>query len=158
VLCGFVFVKINELCVRNKKENKFFKKFLDVLLLCSDALGLAAFMVTGVVVALVARVDPLWLWGPFFAFVTGAGGGILRDLLIKAKDVEAINGGIYGEIAILWGSILSFYLIQTATDINPKQLQFVVISVIIGAFITRMTVYMFNIQNITFRSKNEHVN
>ena len=57
-----------------------------------DALGLAAFTVIGVVVAVESRSNPLWLWGPLLAALTGAGGGIIRrvDLVrVVPATVEA---------------------------------------------------------------------
>src|SRR3546814_19816073 len=70
-----------------------------ILTIC-DAMGLSAFTITGIVVSVMAKVTPLWLWGAFYAFLTGAGGGILRDLISGSKDVVSLRGGIYPEIAI----------------------------------------------------------
>jgi polar amino acid transport system substrate-binding protein len=44
-----------------------------------DAIGLAAFIVVGVVVVLDTPAQPLWLWGPIAAVVTGSFGGLMRD-------------------------------------------------------------------------------
>ena len=60
-----------------------------------DALGLAAFTVTGVVVALSQQVHPLWLWGPLLATLTGAGGGIGASVAraIAAAGAECVLVG-----------------------------------------------------------------
>jgi polar amino acid transport system substrate-binding protein len=123
-------------------------KVFDVLLTITDAAGLAAFTVTGVLVSLIVKTDPLWLWGPFFAFLTGAGGGMMRDLFVRDQKITAINGGLYGEIAIFWGLILSLYLTYTAHDVDPFQLEIAVILVIVLEFISRLLIYYFNVPNI----------
>jgi uncharacterized membrane protein YeiH len=46
------------------------------LLLITDTVGLAAFRIIGAKVAIVARLD--WLWIPLLAALTCAGGGVLR--------------------------------------------------------------------------------
>src|SRR6266852_2823733 len=45
-----------------------------------DAIGLAAFTVTGVVVVMDTPAQPLWLWGPIGAVLTSSFGGLMRDL------------------------------------------------------------------------------
>ncbi|HKC25839.1 MAG TPA: TRIC cation channel family protein, partial [Thermoanaerobaculia bacterium] len=45
-----------------------------------DAIGLAAFLVAGVFVAVENRASPLVLWGPALATLSACGGGILRDV------------------------------------------------------------------------------
>ena len=45
-----------------------------------DAIGLAAFTVTGVVVVMDTGAQPLWLWGPIAAVLTSSSGGLMRDL------------------------------------------------------------------------------
>src|SRR5260370_876922 len=42
-----------------------------------DALGLAAFLVVGVVVVLDTSVQPLWLWGPISPGITATFGGMM---------------------------------------------------------------------------------
>lgn len=126
-------------------------RILDGILLVTDAIGLATFTVTGVLVCMIGKTTPLWLWGPLFAFLSGAGGGMLRDFVVKGiKDVEiaAINGQIYGEISIFWGSFLSLYLFYTAGDVDPSYIKFAVLFTIIMCFVTRLLIYMFNVSNL----------
>lgn len=120
----------------------------DNLLVITDAIGLAAFTVTGVLVSLIVKADPLWLWGPFFAFLTGAGGGMLRDIVAQSNQVGAIHGEIYPEVAILWGFILSMFLTLTVDSINPSHIEIAVIVTIISAFLTRMIIHFGKIPNI----------
>jgi len=64
----------------------------------SDALGIAAFTVTGVAVAISARLDPLWLWAPLLAMLTAAGGGMLRDLVQQAGKLASLHREFYAEV------------------------------------------------------------
>ncbi|MBN9342881.1 MAG: TRIC cation channel family protein [Holosporales bacterium] len=123
-----------------------------VLAIC-DAMGLAAFTITGIVVSVMAKVTPLWLWGAFFAFLTGAGGGILRDLISGSKDIVSLRGGIYPEIAIFWGFSLSVFLMWQTNDINPEAIKYGVMLHVAGAFLTRLLVYFLKIPNIYFRNE-----
>lgn len=128
---------------------------LNNVLMITDAIGLAAFTVTGVIVCLLAKVSPLWIWGPFIAFLTGAGGGFIRDIIVKdvsgnETKIQALNGGLYGEISILWGALLSTYLYFTANEVDPKNIKQMVIVTITGAFLTRLAIYFFKIPNIKF--------
>lgn len=125
-----------------------------ILAIC-DAMGLAAFTITGIVVSVMAKVTPLWLWGAFFAFLTGAGGGILRDMISGNKDIVSLRGGIYPEIAIFWGFSLSIFLMWQTNDINPEAIKYGVMLHVAGAFITRLIVYFFKVPNIYFRNDSE---
>jgi polar amino acid transport system substrate-binding protein len=115
-----------------------------------DAAGLAAFTVTGVVVALGTRSEPLWMWGPILAAVTAAGGGILRDVLRSDPDIPTLKGELYPEIAFVWGGALSLYLIWQTRQIEPQQILFGVVATVIGAFLTRMLAIRFNIRSPRF--------
>lgn len=126
-------------------------KILDKVLLLTDAIGLATFTVTGVLVCMIGKTSPLWLWGPVFAFLSGAGGGMIRDFVVKGEKGEriaAINGQIYGEISILWGGFLSSYLFFHANDVDPSHIKFSVIFTIFMCFLTRIAVYLFDIPNL----------
>lgn len=75
-----------------------------------DALGLAAFTVIGVVVAMQTRCEPLWMWGPLLAAVTNGGGALLRDV-VRNEPVHVMHAGpLYLEISLLWGLVLSGFL------------------------------------------------
>lgn len=89
-----------------------------ILVIC-DALGLATLTVSGVMISLMARAEPLWLWGPFFAFLTGTFGTIIRDILSKKEHLEEVVGEPYSEVAIVWGLFFSFALIWNANHIRP---------------------------------------
>lgn len=129
--------------------------FLEDILVITDGIGLAAFTVTGVLICLMAKVSPIWLWGPFIAFLSGAGGGFIRDIIVKdinqkKLSIAAINGVVYGEIAIFWSALLSLYLYWSASNVNPELIKIMVILTIIACFVSRLMIYIYNIKNLTF--------
>lgn len=126
-------------------------KHMGSLLIISDALGLASFTVIGVVVAMLMRMEPLYMWGPFLAFLTGAGGGILRDITRKTGHVSSLHEDIYGEVAILWGLFLSLYLTWDAHNVDAFRIMLSVMLTMGGVFMTRMMIARYKIQNIFFR-------
>jgi polar amino acid transport system substrate-binding protein len=146
---GFFGIKLFKRYSRSQSLSKK-TQFFDILLTITDAAGLAAFTVTGVLVSLIAKSDPLWLWGPFFAFLTGAGGGTLRDILVQDVKHTAplITGGLYAEVAVFWGFMLSLYLSLTTSDVDPLKIKIAVILTIVFSFITRVSIYFFNIPNV----------
>lgn len=159
VLVGLGFVMIRYADYWKKlfsrwNQSRFFKnsdRILDSILLVTDAIGLATFTVTGVLVCMVGKTSPLWLWGPLFAFLSGAGGGMIRDFIVKGisdVEVDAINGQLYGEIALLWGGLLSMYLFLTVNDVDPSYIKFSVLFTIFMCFFTRIVVYVYQIPNI----------
>jgi polar amino acid transport system substrate-binding protein len=155
VLSGFIFLKIlNHYRKRNKIPREIESLILGhaaMLLTVTDAIGLATFTVIGVMVSLLAKATPLWLWGPFFAFVTGAGGGILRDMLSKKRYIEALEGEFYGEIAIIWGFFLSVYILLSTKQAQPEYIEYAVVITILGVFISRLLVHYLRLPNLTFK-------
>jgi polar amino acid transport system substrate-binding protein len=117
-----------------------------------DAIGLACFTVIGVVVSLTARCEPLWLWAPILAFITSTGGGILRDLVSSSKSISSLMGELYGEIALFWGLMVALFMIWKEEDIQPNQIFYAVIAVIIGALITRLIAYYYKLRSPIFKA------
>ncbi len=141
-----------------KRSPSFVIQFFSVLktqikqaLIVCDAFGLSALSVSGVMIALMARADPLWLWGPFFAFISGAFGTIVRDLLSKEEELEIVVGEIYSEIAILWGLIFSVVLQMNVNNIQPDLVRNLIIITVVGAFATRLLIYFFKVPNVHFK-------
>ena len=108
-----------------------------------DALGLAAFTVIGVVVAVESKSNPLWLWGPLLAALTGAGGGIVRDAIRGDANNPFLKGTFYAEVALIWGWILSVFLMWYANllDYKPAEISLAVAVTLIGALLTRLAVF-----------------
>ncbi|AIL12938.1 hypothetical protein IM40_04555 [Candidatus Paracaedimonas acanthamoebae] len=128
---------------------KFLGRALDIL----DALGLAAFTVIGTNVAVISNCEPLWLWGPLLAAITGAGGGVIRDLLRPDRHVMSFMGELYAEVAIIWSLFLSIFLHLHHTYLSPDEVLWAIILTMVGVFTTRMVVSIFNIKGPNFLSK-----
>ena len=114
-----------------------------------DALGLAAFTVIGVVVAVETKSNPLWLWGPVLAALTGAGGGIARDAIRGDANNPFLKGTFYAEIALVWGLILSVFLMWYANrlDYDPTEISLAIAIVLIGALLTRMAAFQWRVKS-----------
>jgi polar amino acid transport system substrate-binding protein len=114
-----------------------------------DALGLSTFAVVGVIVAVEAKIQPLWMWGPLLAALTGAGGGILRDVIRADADNPGLKGSFYAEVALIWGLVLSLFL--NWYSFLPKyeliHLTAAVVGVILGGLATRIAVVYFKIRS-----------
>lgn len=129
--------------LKKRKENFY--------LVLTDSMGLAAFTVSGVFVTLVAKVEPFWLWAPFFALLTSVAGGIIRDILARRDKIVAFSGAPYGEWAIIWGFAFSMYLYFNAINISQEIVAQGIIVTILGVFFSRVIVYLLNINNLTFK-------
>ncbi len=91
-----------------------------------DAIGLAAFIVVGVVVVLDTPARPLWLWGPIAAVVTGSFGGLMRDLFRHDRVVANLRGELYPEIAAVWGLALAVFLGWESERLQPDEIRWAV--------------------------------
>lgn len=122
---------------------------LDAAIAFFDALGLAAFTVIGVVVAVETKSNPLWLWGPLLAALTGAGGGIVRDAIRGDANNPFLKGTFYAEIALIWGLILSGFLMWYANllDYKPTEMSLAVVVTLIGTLLTRMAVFHLRVKS-----------
>lgn len=106
----------------------------------TDAIGLGAFTVLGVLIAVRAWAEPLWLWGPLCAALSGAGGGILRDLFRSQARHPALRTTFYAEIAVIWGLILVLVVQWLGREERPDLLRIAVLATVAGAAATRMAV------------------
>ena len=109
----------------------------------ADALGLGASTVLGVAVAFGMRAEPFWLWGPLLGTITGAGGGIIRDILRGGGNIPNLKTGFYGEVALIWSLALTAYLMVRGAEIEIDEVVVVVIAVVIGCVATRMAALAF---------------
>jgi polar amino acid transport system substrate-binding protein len=142
VLIGFSTVRLLKYYNNDAEQDVFVQKIWDNLLVTCDALGQAAFIVTGVAIVIMAKIQPIYLWGPFFAFLTSNGGGILRDLIRKERNITCLSDdGINAEISVLWGLVFSIFLDFNAYNPDAETIKYAVIIVASGAFLTRMVVY-----------------
>jgi polar amino acid transport system substrate-binding protein len=111
-----------------------------VLVEVTDSLGLAVLTVTGVLVAVRFGAEPLWLWGPLLAVLTGSGGGILRDVVRSNPAIPGLRTSLYAEIPLVWGLLLSLGVMTFASEEHVARLLWMVVGTVLGAFATRMAV------------------
>ncbi len=114
-----------------------------------DALGLSTCTVIGVLVAVETRVQPLWLWGPILAAMTGAGGAILRDVIRADANNPGLKDSFYAEVSLIWGLILSLSLdwYSLRSQYDPVHLTAAVVAVMLGGLATRLAVVYFNMRS-----------
>ena len=114
-----------------------------------DAVGLAAFSVIGVIVAVESGASPLWLWGPLLAMITGAGGGIMRDVIRADPNIPSLKGEFYAEVALIWGFLFSLFLSWYASRLysDPRHIFISVVVILSGAFLTRIGAIYFRIRS-----------
>ncbi len=163
VLIGFVLVWtyqllfkrkiVNETAAERKWHQRHAAKIRDWIVELLDAFGLAAYTVTGVIVALISQLDPLWLWGPIMAVLTTTGGGIMRDIIRGHKDIPTLKSDFYGEIAIIWGLVLSLALTWNAEMMSPETMFNWIVFVVAGNFITRLIVKISGFKGLPFNLK-----
>jgi polar amino acid transport system substrate-binding protein len=111
-----------------------------------DALGLAAFVVLGVVVILDTSVQPLWLWGPISAVIGSSFGSLIRDMIRQDGELVSLKGELYPEIAVFWGLAFALFLGWEAERLQPEEIWLGVVVTIAGAFLTRMTAVAFGLK------------
>ncbi len=121
-----------------------------ISLVVSDAIGLAAFTISGVFVAIEVNVQPAWLWGGVLAVLTSAGGGILRDVIRSDPDIPTLKTQFYPEIAFIWGSILTYFLHSEVGNLDQNNIFLGVILIIVATFFTRLFVYYKGIPSPSF--------
>ncbi|MEK7865053.1 MAG: transporter substrate-binding domain-containing protein [Planctomycetota bacterium] len=114
----------------------------------ADALGLSCFAVVGVAVAVGNAVGPLWLWGPTLGTLTGAGGGVLRDIVRGGGDIPNLRSSAYAEIALLWTAAMSLYLTWRSGSIEAGEMLALVVVVVIGGTLTRLGVVVFRVSPV----------
>ena len=107
-----------------------------------DAIGLAAFTVTGVVVVMDTPAQPLWLWGPIGAVLTSSFGGLMRDLFRHDRIVANLRGELYAEISVIWGLAFAVFLQWEGERLQPEEIGLGVAVTVVGAFLTRMIAVM----------------
>ena len=137
---------------RFSKITKFFKIKGPILVQLLDAVGLAAFTVVGVIVAVGERCEPLLLWGPVFSALTGAGGAILRDVIRADATHPTLKNVLYAEISLFWGFVLSLFVVIYAelNTTDPYPLGVAVFATALGCFLTRLVVIVKKINPPSF--------
>lgn len=153
VFSGYIALKTPHLPLFISRRTKKALMISSRLFVVFDAIGLGAFTVLGVMVAALTKADPLWMWGPFFAMMTGTGGGMLRDLLRKDRVIESLSGSFYPEIALLWGIVLSIAIIILTQTFQSYFIPYAALITTLGVVGTRLAVWHYNIQSPRFFSR-----
>lgn len=115
----------------------------DQRLLFFDTLGLAAYTVTNVFVAMSCACEPLWLWGPLLAVFQNGGGGAIRDIIIgRAGNIAILKGVIYGEIAFVGALGLSIFFIYYSQrdDFQEEHMMTASLLTMLGVVVVRTVV------------------
>lgn len=116
-----------------------------------DAIGMAAYAMVGATVAILA--DLHWIWVPFCAALTCAGGGMLLDV-VTGREPRTFQGEPYEEIAIA-GGLLYLVGLQIA-DANEHQ-PWIVVASILGTLLfvvaTRLIVVWFGLRSFRLGGK-----
>ncbi len=144
VFLGWIFYKLVVPRLTKDVQNKVntFEIAHSPLFIFLESIGLASFTVVGVLIAMDMRAEPLWLWGPFAAALTGSGGGILREILRGNHNIATIRGRIHIELLLGWALFLSLalmYLIDHPPH-NPIMVQLAIGVTVIGMLVTRWIV------------------
>lgn len=87
------------------------------LFIICDAIGLVAFAITGALVAV--AINAPFSGFIILAFITAAGGAILRDILVN-NIPEVLHSGFYGSIAIVVAVVV--YLLHVQLLMTPLSL------------------------------------
>lgn len=106
-----------------------------------DAIGLAAFTITGVYIAMSFRLEPLIVWGPFLAFLTAAGGGVLRDVIREGRGQPTLTRSFYAELSICGAAVFVLWSNTIAPqDVDVEPVFLTVVLVMVAIFAARMLV------------------
>jgi polar amino acid transport system substrate-binding protein len=140
VLAGMIVIRFFAL-LRADRATKYLKSHGHIgtrLIEVFDAIGLAAFTVVGVVVALDTLAQPLLLWGPIAAAITASFGGLIRDVFRHDRVSTTLRGELYPEIAAVWGLAFAAFLVWEGERLQPDEIRIAVIVTILGVFFTRI--------------------
>lgn len=155
VIAGFLLIRLyskvsDVLGIRDQALKEKLLQHFNLAIQVFDGLGLAAFTIIGVVIAVEARCEPLWIWGALLATVTSSGGKLLRDIVRGVSEIDIIKGSFYPIVSLIWGFLLSCFLIWQTSRINQDEIFYAVVIAIIGTFLTRMIAFRCNWKTPTF--------
>lgn len=110
-----------------------------------DTVGMATFAVIGAKVALLAGLS--WIWVPFCAALTCAGGGMLLDI-VTGREPRTFQGEPYEEIAIIGGLFLFVALLfADRFEHSPWIVTATIIATIALVFSIRMLVIVYRLRS-----------
>lgn len=107
VYLAVVLVVVVGLLAGSLLSRRLLDRWLDGL----DAIGIAAFTVTGVLIALRMRAEPLLLWGPLLSVLSSCGGVLVREVIL-GRGLQALRpGSLYYEISFGCSLLFSLFLV-----------------------------------------------
>ena len=110
-----------------------------------DTIGMAAFTVIGAVVAIIAGLN--WLWVPFCAALTCAGGGMLLDV-VTGREPRTFQGEPYEEIAVIGGVLLLVGLCAADRfEHEPRMVTGMILGTLVSVSALRMLVVTFGLRS-----------
>lgn len=118
----------------NRKSFQDFRRKLEIVNNFFDAIGLAAFTVIGVEMAVHAEFSTYPVFAILMGFLTGTGGGMIRDILVD-KTPNVLRKQIYA-VASLFGGCL-FYFIRNCFNETVAVFVSVPIIIVIRMMATR---------------------
>jgi len=143
VLLSFTAVKLFSYYNKQIAEDSYLENSLNNMLAVCDAFGQATFIIIGVTMVIIQKIEPLSFWGPFFAFLASNAGVIVRDFIIGKNSVKRVPKGISIETTLLWGLIFTLLLDRYGANPNYDTIKYSMIIIIVSAFITHLLVYHF---------------
>ncbi|CAK6887877.1 PBPb domain-containing protein [Rickettsia helvetica] len=157
VLLSFTVIKLFSYYNKQIAEDNYLEQSLNNIVAICDSFGQATFIIIGVAMVIIHKIEPLGFWGPFFAFITANGGAIVRDFIVKENSIKRIPRGLSIEITILWGVAFSVLLDMYGANPDYNTIKYSMIIVISGAFITNLLVYHFGFLEWRFRNENTNI-
>lgn len=137
----------------NSELDIFKSKIWDDIIVIGDAFGQAAFISTGVTVAIMGKLEPILLWGPFLAFIASNSGVIIRDIIVRSEKNIIQCREINAEISVFWGFIFSVIIFLNSDSPDPEVIKYAVIVISLGAFASRLYTHYYQVPNIVFAAK-----
>ena len=116
----------------------------------TDAIGLGAFTVSGVAVAVSVGADPLWLWAPISAALSAAGGGILRDIVRQSGRIDTLKTEFYAEVPVIWGVLFSLFILFQPALVAPERFVGAIAMMLFGATFTRLAAVWLGIRAVRY--------
>lgn len=101
----------------NRKKFSKLSESIDTVNIFFDALGLAAFSITGVEVACMGDLKNNLLLAITMGVITGVGGGVLRDVLVNEKPY-ILTKHIYAVVSVLGCCVYYFLSIQLGYTVS----------------------------------------
>jgi len=147
-LIGFFTIKLISNYNNTNYLNDFTKKIFGYILVICDATGQAIFIIIGVSMAMIANIEPIWLYGSFCSFLVSSFGCMIRDLL---RNKTFLREGLNYEISVLFGIIFSIFFEVNAHDPSYQTIQSGCIGLIIGVIVTRLFLYYYKTPNLRFQ-------